>query len=64
MTKMDCARCHGRGWIRQIEMRLDDIVPGKPQTATVTKVFGPEVCPDCSGSCVARPQHVKESAKS
>lgn len=60
---MTCARCHGRGWIRQCEMRLDDVVPGEPMTATVTKVFDPEECPDCFGAGVAQMRHEKLSSR-
>ncbi len=50
---MTCNRCEGRGFIRQCVLRLDDVAPGQPQTATVIEVREPEVCPDCGGKRAA-----------
>lgn len=48
--RQHCERCHGVGFIRQAIMRLDDVVPGEPQTVTVIEVRTPEFCPECGGS--------------
>ena len=46
---MTCNRCKGRGFIQECVLRLDDVAPGQPQTATVIEAGEPEFCPDCGG---------------
>ena len=49
MPKPICQRCEGRGYIRECVLRLDDVEPGEPQTATVIEVLEPRLCPECGG---------------
>lgn len=50
VSERECQRCKGLGFIRECVLRLDDVAPGEPQTATVTEVLDPRECPDCGGS--------------